>query len=88
MADLFSLTNQLKSASTIRQSKKGKGIGLGERIIEARVAVEKSLGDYKNRVRTLWSADEVEEYFNNTGDIIAIDTETMGQFKAQLYSNI
>ena len=77
MADLFDLSN-LQAASTVKKTKKSGGLGLGERIIEARRAVESSLGDYKDRVRTITTLDDLTSYFENAKDIIAIDTETMG----------
>lgn len=80
MADLFDLAipNKQQAASTVRKSKKSGGMGLGERIMEARRAVETSLGAYKDRVRLIMTLDDLTSYFENTGDIVAIDTETMG----------
>lgn len=80
MADLFDLTmpNKQKAASSVRKTKKSGGMGLGERIMEARLAVETSLGAYKDRVRTIITLDDLTSYFENAGEIIAIDTETMG----------
>ena len=80
MADLFDLTmpSNLKASSTVRKSKKSGGMGLGERIIEAKKSVETSLGAYKNRVRPITDINDLINYFENVGEIVAIDTETMG----------
>lgn len=78
MADLFDLSSNLKASSTVRKTKKSGGMGLGERIVEARKAVESSLGAYKDRVRTIKTLEDLTSYFENSKEIIAIDTETMG----------
>lgn len=79
MADLFTLAApNLQASSTVRPSKKVGGMGLGERIMEAKRAVEISLGAYKDRVRTITTLEDLISYFENTGEKIAIDTETMG----------
>lgn len=89
MFNIFALSNQMQQASSsIKKSKRNSGLSLGDRIIEARKSVEQSLGAYKDRVRAILSIEDLISYFENTKEIIAIDTETMGQFKAQLYSNI
>lgn len=79
MADLFNLSAPSQpAASTVKKTKKTGGMGLGERIMEARRAVESSLGAYKDRVRTIKTLEDLTSYFENTGDKLAIDTETMG----------
>lgn len=77
MADLFDLSN-LNATSTVRKTKKTGGMGLGERIIEANRLVESALGAYKSRVRKIITIEDLISYFENAGEIIAIDTETMG----------
>lgn len=79
MGDLFDIFAPKKqSASTIRKTKKSGGMGLGERVLEAKKAVETSLGAYKDRVRTITDINDLISYFENVGEIVAIDTETMG----------
>lgn len=79
MADLFTLAApKLQASSTVRPSKKVGGMGLGERILEAKRAVETSLGAYKDRVRAITTIEDLISYFENTGEKLAIDTETMG----------
>lgn len=77
MADLFNF-NSMQSASTVKKSKKSGGMGLGERIMEANVLVEKSLGNYKKMCRKIVTLEDLTSYFENSKDIISIDTETMG----------
>lgn len=77
MTDLFNLDGK-QSASTVKKSKKSGGLGLGERIIEARLLVESSLGNYKNCTKTIETIDDLISYFENSSEIIAVDTETMG----------
>lgn len=78
MPDLFNLSNFAEPTQQSKKPKKSGGLGLGERIAEARILVEKHLGNYKNQVRTIQSKDELISYFDNSKEILAVDTETMG----------
>lgn len=78
MADLFDIAMPNQKSASARKSKKVGGLSIGERIIEAKKAVEGALGNYKDQTETIMTLEDLTSYFENSGDIIAIDTETMG----------
>lgn len=55
-----------------------KGQTINDLILAARQIVLEKLGNYKDTSKCVIDVEELKQFFNETQDIIAIDTETTG----------